>query len=53
MPVEIPAGVKVDLDGSTVTVKGPKAKAKVSELARTANPSETTWKGNTLRLWWD
>jgi large subunit ribosomal protein L6 len=24
MPVEIPAGVKVDLEGSTVTVKGPK-----------------------------
>jgi hypothetical protein len=36
-----------------VTVKGPKAKFKVSEVARKANPSETTWKGNTLRLWWD
>ena len=37
-----------------VTVKGPKAKVKVSEVARKANPSEMDWKGkNTLRLWWD
>ena len=32
-PVAIPAGVKVDIDGSTVTVKGPKG-----ELTRTFQP---------------
>jgi len=33
LPIAIPAGVKVDIDGSKVTVKGPKG-----ELSRTVNP---------------
>jgi hypothetical protein len=37
-----------------VTVKSPKAKLKVNEVAQKANPSEMNWRGkNTLRLWWD
>ncbi|RDI38994.1 50S ribosomal protein L6 [Falsibacillus pallidus] len=35
-PIEIPSGVTVTLDGSTVTVKGPKG-----ELSRTFNPEIT------------
>jgi len=33
LPIAIPAGVQVDIDGSKVTVKGPKG-----ELSRTVNP---------------
>lgn len=36
MPIAVPAGVEVTIDGSTVTVKGPKG-----ELTRTFQPSMT------------
>lgn len=36
MPIAVPAGVEVTIDGSTVTVKGPKG-----ELTRTLQPSMT------------
>ncbi|MGV9827022.1 MULTISPECIES: 50S ribosomal protein L6 [unclassified Gordonia (in: high G+C Gram-positive bacteria)] len=43
-PIEIPAGVTVSVDGSTVTVKGPKG-----ELSHTVtSPIEVAQEGNTI-----
>jgi large subunit ribosomal protein L6 len=46
MPIAVPAGVEVKIDGQTVTVKGPKG-----ELTRTFLPSMTvTQDGDTLHV---
>ncbi len=46
MPITLPAGVAVKIEGSTVTVKGPKG-----ELKRTFNPAMTiTQKDNVLTV---
>ena len=46
LPIVIPAGVDVSIDGSTVTVKGPKG-----ELSRTVHPNMVVEKdGNTVTV---